>query len=82
MKGLCSLQLLLLSENEYLEWKYGEHQAASFIFADVVALLASFLPLGHSYLQFPDTSFIFYQILALQCGWWAVLCCLLGASLP
>lgn len=69
MKGLCSLQLLLLSENEYLEWKCSEHQAALFIFVDVVALLASLLPLGRSYLQFADTSFIFYQILALQCSW-------------
>lgn len=48
MEGLCSLQLLLfLSENEYLEWKRSEHQAASLILADVVPLLASLLPLGH-----------------------------------
>ena len=47
MEGLCSWQLLFLSENEYLEWKCSEHQAASLIFADVVPLLAPLLPLGH-----------------------------------
>lgn len=47
-EGLCSFQLLLLSENEYLEWNCSEHQAASLISTAVVPLLASFLPLGRA----------------------------------
>lgn len=61
MEGLYSLQLLFLSENEYLEWKCSEHQAASLIFTDLVPLLTVY-PRGKRDAIFNFQTQVFYLI--------------------